>query len=478
MRDWARREVLTTGAASSLLFPLSGALASPANKPDEASIAARLLSRYHPGLLRYRSGSQWTSSVDRFAAAWRATGSLEKKFLLLSELTASIRCSHTHCNPYNQPETAAAIMEGSHLLPLHFDWLGERMVVTRDPHLTGLEPGTEILSLGEVAPRDLLAQLLPLTRADGSLDNKRRALLSVTGAEYDTFDLFTAARRDFGETVELTVAAPGQAPRTVTISTIGIEERRNAMIAEQEAGSDPLWSLRMDGDVAVLAMPTWAVFNSSWDWKQWLESTFEKLSGVDRLVIDLRGNEGGLDACGAALLSYLAEKPFRILPSRSLTRVSAVAEEDRSYLQTWDESFFTIGESFSIAGPGFRNVPGDDEMVINPVGQSYRGRVAVLVDASNSSATGIFAEIVKREALATLIGQETGRSRRGGNGGAFFFAKLPESGLEFDIPLVGGFPSGDPPDAGTRPDFLVEKTPESIASGDDLELAVARSFLA
>jgi C-terminal processing protease CtpA/Prc len=51
-------------------------------------------------------------------------------------------------------------------------------------------------------------------------------------------------------------------------------------------------------------MPTWAIFNSKWDAARWGDSVVTDLTrrGVRDLVIDLRGNEGGVDA-GNALKS-------------------------------------------------------------------------------------------------------------------------------------------------------------------------------
>ncbi len=91
----------------------------------------------------------------------------------------------------------------------------------------------------------------------------------------------------------------------------------------------------------------------------------------------------------------------------------------------------------------------------------------MITDAANSSATFGFAEAVKTNALATLVGETTGGSRRGINGGAFFFLTLPGSGIEIDIPLIGAFPATPQPDAGIEPDAPVVTTAADIAAGRD-----------
>ena len=74
---------------------------------------------------------------------------------------------------------------------------------------------------------------------------------------------------------------------------------------------------------------------------------------------------------------------------------------------------------------------------------------------------------MQEKRLATLVGGETGGNQRGINGGAFFFATLPESGLEFDLPLIGTFPPTPKPDRGIVPEVAVPLTGSAIASGRD-----------
>lgn len=119
----------------------------------------------------------------------------------------------------------------------------------------------------------------------------------------------------------------------------------------------------------------------------------------------------------------------------------------------------------------------DDSGVIAARGPQVTAPVAVLTSAQNSSATFQFASLVKSTGLGTLIGETTGGNRRGINGGAFFFVRLPESGIEFDLPLIGYFPSGTQPDAGIEPDLPVSNSAADIAAGYDRVLETARKAL-
>jgi C-terminal processing protease CtpA/Prc len=121
-------------------------------------------------------------------------------------------------------------------------------------------------------------------------------------------------------------------------------------------------------------------------------------------------------------------------------------------VSSWDDSFRDFGE-LPAAGDGFFLRKEAEPRTIEPAAEAYAGKVELLIDEANSSATFMLASIVKEHGLATLIGRETGGNRRGTNGGRVAFLKLPASGIEVDVPLVGYFPPTPQPDRGIVPDI-------------------------
>jgi len=55
-------------------------------------------------------------------------------------------------------------------------------------------------------------------------------------------------------------------------------------------------------------------------------------------------------------------------------------------------------------------------------------------------------------------------------GGAFYFLRLPNSGVDVDLPLIGYFPTTVRPDAGLAPDVSVRVTADDIARQSDPEM--------
>lgn len=430
-----RRSVLTGVGMAGASFALSPLAQAQPAAPSDTDVAIRLLERYHPGLLRYLHTAGWARATERFRSDYSASD-LRGQYLALSRLTAAIRCSHSFVNPSNLDDAVAEQLWGSAcLLPFNFTWLGERMIITADPHKRGLAAGSEVTKIDGKPVAAMLAELLPLTRADGSLDNKRRALLSVGSAQkLETFDMLSHALWPLGETVALEGSFGSR-----TLATISLAERRAAVPnGLPEDAATPWWRVERDGRDAVLTMPSWSMFSTKWPWKDWLNGTLDALAddGTRRLVIDLRGNEGGLSEVGSLILSRLSNRAIQPQPQRRVLRFERVAEEDRPFLSTWDKSFYSAGEGRAELAPGWRAVPAGSYGPIEPNGKRFAGRVAVITGAENSSATGVFANLFKTNRLGPLVGQETGRNRRGGNGDRFFFATLPGSKLEWIFPSL------------------------------------------
>lgn len=196
-------------------------------------------------------------------------------------------------------------------------------------------------------------------------------------------------------------------------------------------------------------------------------------SGATDLVLDLRGNEGGVDV-GEEIVAHLTTRDVQRQVVQRKVRYRKAPDDLTPYLDTWDPSFRDWGSSAIEETDGFytlrRDADDDVRARIKPAAPPFGGRTWVLVGAANSSATFEFAQTLRQNRLGTLVGQPTGGNQRGINGGAFFFLRLPRSGIELDLPLIGQFPVGDRPDAGLEPDILVTPTIPDITEGRDAEM--------
>ena len=454
----------------------------------DAAVLRQAYEALHPGLLRYNTAGQMSAHFDALDRALARDQSLAEAYLAFSVFAARIRCGHTYANFFNQTKAVAgALFERATCVPVHFVWLDRRMVVLRnfssDPAIV---PGTEIQAIDDIPVAVILERLMTVARADGHNDAKRIAWLQVEGDEpIEAFDVFLPLFfPTIGPRQRLRVQEPGAASCRVTVVDALTAARRRETRPVQTAGAGPLWTLDLsDPELALLRMPTWAMYNSRWDWQSWLQDAFDSLAraATPALVVDLRGNEGG-DDVGNVLLAHLAARPLSLDGSRRLVRYRRIPDALAPYLDTWDPSFKDWGDAAKPFDDRFfrltRHDDHEDGDRIEPRAPRYEGRVFVLIGATNSSATFDFARTVKRSGLATLVGQPTGGNLRGINGGAFFFLRLPNSRIELDLPLIGYFPdAGLPPDQGVDPDVLVERTVQDISANVDAELRAVRREL-
>lgn len=477
---------LSGGLALGLATPSwAGAEVLTEDWSGDVAILRQAWESMHPGVYRYSTPQQVTERLDGLARAWAAPGTFRERFLALTRVTASLKCGHTYPSPYNSSDTVVArIYPDRSLVPFLFRWIDGRMVVIRDDSGVGRFPrGTVISAIDGVATRALLARLVPLARADGSNDGKRISLMEARGEDgYETFDIHLPLVLPLKDVAAFTLADG----RVVRAPLLTLAERRAGFSASVEVAKDANpWTLKKGADgVHRLTMPGWALYESSFDWKTWLGAAMDDLTGDQArgLIVDLRGNEGGQD-CGNVIVSRLIDRPLALSRDQRWTRYRKAPDPLKPYLRTWDRSFLDWGEAAvaSTERHGFYRLTRYDDdgqtNLIRPEGRRFKGKVAVLCDASNSSATFGFDQTVKDNGLATLVGQTTGGNRRGINGGAFFFLKLPVSGLEVDLPLIASFPATPQPDAAIAPDIAVPMTVRDIAAGRDAQMAVATKLV-
>lgn len=473
-----RRTLLTALAASATL---SGRAWSRSGRSEDMKVF-RAAMAIHPGLLRYNTPAEIAGRLDAVERAYEATPSSESRYLILSRFLSSLNCGHSYCNFFNQKTAAVtALFDRPTRLPFYFEWLGDEMIVRQDFSGTDkLSPGTRVTSVNGLPVAQMLARLLPVSRADGHNGGKRRSLLSVQGTEtIEFFDVFQGLLcPPSGDTHRLDVVWPDGRAGKVEVPMMTLKARQATITRVPEDSPDPRWTWTMrDDGIAVLDMPGWAMWNSPWKWEEWLEDRLDSLSGARGLIMDIRGNEGG-DDCGNPLLRRLIDRPTQAINFVEKVRFETVPDVLAPHVSTWDEGFKSIGVGGRKLDDGFIERPARDTVpALLPSAKKLRVPVAALIGPANSSATFGFIYSARQTGRIKLFGRQTGGNLRGINGGGFFFTQLPQSGIEFDLPLVGYFAPTPQPDKGIDPDVLVAPTAQDIALGRDTAMDAAAAWI-
>lgn len=478
--DIDRRQMVAIlgGAVASIAASRVTVSAATASAPGDITLLREVYTALHPGLYRYNSPRSVAGLFNRLGRSWSNQADLRTRFLALSRTLAALQCGHSYANFYNQSkDVQQRLFTDIPRLPFLFRWLsGEMVVVSSQGQQEPIAPGTIVTHINGISARALLAKMLPYVRADGGNDGKRVDLLGCSGRDrWETFDIFCANL--FPEITRYTLdlrLPDGRKSRAIR-SPISLAERQAALPPTGADKDAPAWTMAFaPAGYAILTMPGWALYNSKWDWQAFLGQCFADMAArrTTGLVIDLRTNEGGLD-CGDEILARLIDAPLSPESYERRVRFRTVPDHLLKFMDTWDPSFAKLGEAAAPLSGGFFALPVGAVERIEPKGPRFRGKVAVITDPGNSSATWRFAATVKAAKLGTLVGGTTGGNQRGINGGAFYFLRLPDSALEVDVPLIGAFARTPKPNAGLEPNIRVAVTAQDIATGRDPVLATA-----
>ena len=194
--------------------------------------------------------------------------------------------------------------------------------------------------------------------------------------------------------------------------------------------------------------------------------------GVQRLIVDIRGNIGG-GLGSLRLMSYLCSGKLEI--GYSLTRRRLRKGYRKENLTRIGTIPGTKAELLLMA-LRFKVFQRDRSMVLVTEGlgpQPFHGRIVVLINEHTHSAAEMVASFAKQNRLATLVGTRTAGEVLGGAnfkllGG--YVLRMPVAGwYTWQRDCIEG--------KGVEPDVIAENTPESFASGVDMQLDKALEVL-
>ena len=439
----------------------------------------------HPGLYRFQTEQEVHALFDAFEASLDEPLTYQEAFLTFSRFVPQLLCGHTLVNPYNQDDlikNLAILTEDK--LPFEFQLIDRRMIVTRTAS-DAITEGMEIHAINGEPVSNIVNELMHYVSADGSNDGKRTYELQLSGiGEYELFDIYFPLAfppNKEGYSIEAT-DKDGRESVTKRVTPISREKRRTLMDKRYGPGPasyDDLWTFELlEDQIGYLKIGTFVTYKMSMDWQGFLKEAFNTLAEqqIPNLIIDLRGNAGGMDVVGNTLIRSISTGPVTIPATESRIAYDRVPDNIRPYISTWDDSVFDLSNKVRDTGNGYfvyKNAF-TQAQTYQPKPDAYAGNVYLLVDAANSSNTFFVARTAQSNQIATLVGEVTGGNLMGTNGGTMYFLRLPHSKIEVDIPIYGIFPFEEQPDRGVIPDIMANRTVEDTQQGIDTILEAAK----
>jgi C-terminal processing protease CtpA/Prc len=469
--------IIASGLGTASAGPLT-----PEQARRDAGILVQALRALHPALDKYNSPAEVEANFQQFETRAQAARTTSELYLAATALAASIRCGHTWTNVLNQQgDIKQQLLDAPDKLPLTMTLVEGRWLVLASA-APGIAAGDEIVTIDGQTSAQVIARLMPYLRADGSSDGKRLRQLSHDRPDYSMMDIIwplLAAPVD--GRYRLAIRRGNGAVRVVDASAVTLAARKASLAAQGGTGISEAWSLRIEGQAAVMTLPTFSVYRNKFDWKQFFADSFAELKRrqVTRLVIDIRANEGGDGAIGLGLLGYLVKQPVNYVSDQSVTMYERVPYKLARFLDTWDYGFFDrtgmvdkISEGPQAGRYRFRP-NASRQTLVTPQADRFEGKAWLLVGPENSSATFALAKLVKDTGAAVLVGQATGGNQRGLNAGQLTWVNLPHSGVAVDIPLLAASYRADTPDASVTPDIVLVPRFAPRAAGKDQEMEAA-----
>ena len=476
----------TTGKAQP-----SDKIISSAEMVGEINLIKTSFTALHPGIYRYETPAQVDSLFNAYRRKVEKPLSERQYFILLSQLVANVKCSHTYLNPYNQQDAVREHLFSKSFLPFLFRIVDGKMIITNNLSTNQkISRGDEVLNINGVSVRTLIDSLLTVSRSDGrnglgkQLDNINIEPADVGYRDYTLFDtyapLFFHEMFNVKQYVLLTRPYGSKNHRTVIVGAVSKRERQASYV--RLFGEVPLhekgWTLKyISPNTVILKISDFETWEWKADYKKWLDSVFAilKTTHVKNLMVDIRGNEGGDDQARDEVLSYLVNKPFGCdCAMQKLYRFLSIPDTLTPYLTTWDKSFKQAKDpkEFVLKNGLYQSKAelNANCITIKPKENHFEGSEFLLTDARNSSTSFTLANVFQQMHLGTIIGEPTSGNKRGINGGQFFFLNLPNSKFEIDLPLVWGSYGDQNPDEGVKPDHLVKETQKAIYENRDIQL--------
>lgn len=442
----------------------------------------------HPGLYKYQSKAIIDKAFKDCKKALSHDQTLAEAYLNIHKLTSSFKCGHAYPNFFNQEESLKKeIFEQTNALPFHFKLINDRMLVTKsvDPMI---KEQVEIKKINGVKVDKIIKTLLPIVRADGSNDGKRRSLLENGKEYFDYFDIFYPLffpMRDNQFSVEFFDFGT-QKTANVSVGAVNHAERDKRIRAKYPSAQYTKMKFEwLDTKTAVMTINDFENFDKKSDFGGFYLQSLEEYQQKKgkNLIIDVRENEGGNSSEMLKLVPYLSKKPIEYVELQNTWATLKIDTSLERYVDNkrWAFAWFNQNEN------GYNKLPNghwkgkgaDKPRVIAPAQKQFEGDIYLLSSPTNSSATYMMVELFKKHQIATIVGQTTGGNQKGVTAGAMFFMLLPHSKIEVDVPLIGTdlALAQHLPDAGISPDVLVKPSIKNELDKRDAEIETVKNII-
>lgn len=455
---------------------------SPGKLEKDFTIFRNILEEAHPGLYWYTSKDSMDYFFNEGADQLKDSLTQPQFRNILAYILSKIDCGHTTVRLSNK-YTRFADTSRLKVFPLSIKFWPDTAVVAANliRNDSILKRGTVIEKINGRPIKFIIDSLFQFLSADGkNLTHKYQTLSnrgsfgqlysSVFGeSEKYSIDYLDSNGRDH-ETL-----LPVYDPRKDTFNrNPGRRFSLPKKITKRERKKlelPSIRSLRVDS-VNRTAFMDLNTFSRGYHLKKFFRQSFRYLrkNQIRDLVIDVRGNGGGSVANSTFLSRYLAGQPFKIADS-----LYAISRKNHygKYIKNnfWNYLFVRLVTHRKKDGHyHFRYF---EQHHFKPKKRNHFDRTVYILTGGNSfSATTLFINSIVRQKNVIVVGEETGGGAYGNNAWLIPDVTLPETGIQFRLPLFRLVMNKNYPKngRGIQPEVEVEPTVDAIRRGADYKM--------
>jgi hypothetical protein len=420
---------------------------SPDELKEDLDFLFKTIEEVHPNMYAYTSKEEFEPMQDELYRQIKRPISQLDFYKLLAPVVASLKDGHTFAWPFVE-QYKEYLAGGGQPLPLAFRVDESELVITDNYGQGELPVSSTALKLAQQAASDFVygvSRRFPAHGRDRNPGILERAELVplILWIEYGPVN-----------SLLIKIRTPAGQVRNHTVRSMA----RNEMQAKIVQKKGNTYRLLKEKETGLIELNDWSDDPGEFD--GFLRTTFEQLheDSVRSLVLDLRQNPGGDARRVKALMDYLTDQPYKLFEQRKV-KLSA---QCRFYREEVGPSVYEkrIGSVVALDPPPVQ--PSKKE-------SPFRGQVFVLIGARSTSASTAFAAAVQYYEIGTLVGDETGDTKR--IFGGCFPVILPHSRLRIHVSTESLIMAGGSYDSGPlRPGYVVRQNAADTVKGIDTVL--------
>lgn len=387
------------------------------------------LQAYHPGLNRYNNEVDILAYID--SAKLELPDSLNVIAFQhqVAEMVALVGCSHTRMR--TPLKWNAYYDEQAMYIPFNLTYINGHYFVNETFDQTlHIKVGDQIEWINNMSIEGYMAQINPLISSDGNSPDRKRAAIK-TGFYWYSGYIFGTEMSHYK--IQVKKGHLNQLIEVPAVTRQQIKDIRKATKKEMPL-AEGHWA---ESGIFYFKVNSFAIQDTrqnKFEYGKMIDSIYwtQRADTAKHIVLDFRGNPGGLSEMGALLCLYFMPEPF--VYCRALEMKTNLIPKNLPYEALPSYPDFPNGIREKDGKYYWVNHPALGKFT--PMEGAFSGDLIVLCDGGSNSTTTEVISVLHDRPKTRFAGSSPGGAYVGSNSGIEIELTLPNSGIRVLVPLI------------------------------------------